>query len=123
MILSKLLPQEEKKVDPTVLRRVFVVTDEPIHNTLREGEVWRREKLKNESRPFSRPSERPNILFILADDLGISDLTCYGSTFYDTPNLDHLASQGIAFRNAYAASPVCSPSRASILTGVLVWCV
>lgn len=60
---------------------------------------------------------RPNILFILIDDMGWRDLTCYGSTFYRTPHTDRLASQGIRFTNAYAACPVCSPTRASILTG------
>ncbi len=60
---------------------------------------------------------RPNIVFILADDLGWTDLGCYGSTFYRTPNIDRLASQGMRFTNAYAACPVCSPTRASIMTG------
>jgi arylsulfatase A-like enzyme len=60
---------------------------------------------------------RPNFVFILADDLGWADLGCYGSTYYQTPNIDRLASQGMRFTNAYAACPVCSPTRASILTG------
>lgn len=60
---------------------------------------------------------KPNVVFILVDDLGWSDLGCYGSSFYDTPNLDRLAEQSIRFTNAYAASPVCSPTRAAILTG------
>jgi arylsulfatase A-like enzyme len=51
------------------------------------------------------------------DDLGWADLGCYGSGFYETPNLDRLASQGVTFTNAYAACPVCSPTRASILAG------
>ena len=58
-----------------------------------------------------------NILFIVADDLGIRDLGSYGSDFYRTPNLDKLATQGMRFTRAYAACPVCSPTRASILTG------
>jgi len=61
--------------------------------------------------------EQPNFIFILVDDLGWMDLSCYGSSFYETPNLDLLASEGIRFTNAYAACPVCSPTRASILTG------
>lgn len=61
--------------------------------------------------------EKPNIVFILADDLGWADLGCYGSTFYETPNIDRLAKQGMRFTDAYAAAPVCSPTRASILTG------
>jgi arylsulfatase A-like enzyme len=58
-----------------------------------------------------------NVLFILADDLGWSDLGCYGSTFYETPNIDRLAAQGMRFTDAYAACAVCSPTRASIMTG------
>ncbi|HSU68370.1 MAG TPA: sulfatase-like hydrolase/transferase, partial [Tepidisphaeraceae bacterium] len=60
---------------------------------------------------------KPNVVFILADDLGWRDLGCYGSTFYETPNLDALAKAGIRFTNAYAACNVCSPTRASIMTG------
>ncbi|SPE36072.1 Sulfatase [Candidatus Sulfopaludibacter sp. SbA3] len=59
----------------------------------------------------------PNILFILIDDMGWRDLGCYGSTFYETPNIDRFAAQSMRFTNAYAACPVCSPTRASILTG------
>ncbi len=61
--------------------------------------------------------KKPNLIFILADDLGWRDLGCYGSSFYETPNLDKLAASGTRFTNAYAACPVCSPTRASILTG------
>ncbi len=65
------------------------------------------------------PATRPpvNFVFILADDLGVNDLACYGNRFYATPNLDRLASQGARFTQAYAACPVCSPTRASIMTG------
>ena len=59
----------------------------------------------------------PNILFILADDLGQHQIGCYGTKFYETPHVDKLASQGMRFTDAYAASPVCSPTRASIMTG------
>src|SRR5215471_12923597 len=59
----------------------------------------------------------PNFLFILIDDMGWRDLGSYGSTFYETPNIDRLAAQSVRFTNAYAACPVCSPTRASILTG------
>jgi arylsulfatase A-like enzyme len=62
-------------------------------------------------------ANKPNIILILADDLGWTDLGCYGSTFYETPNLDSLAKQGMRFTDAYAAGNVCSPTRASILTG------
>ena len=62
-------------------------------------------------------AERPNIIFILVDDLGQRDLGCYGSSFYETVNVDRLAQQGARFTDAYTACPVCSPTRASIMTG------
>ncbi|MFO7900849.1 MAG: sulfatase [Planctomycetota bacterium] len=62
-------------------------------------------------------SDKPNVVFILIDDLGWRDLTCYGSAFYETPNIDRLGREGMRFTDAYAASPVCSPTRASILAG------
>ena len=61
--------------------------------------------------------DRPNILFILMDDMGWMDLGCQGSTFYETPVLDRLARDGMRFTDAYAACPVCSPTRASLLSG------
>ena len=60
---------------------------------------------------------RPNIVFIMADDLGWMDTGVYGSDFYETPNIDALAARGMRFTNAYSASPLCSPTRASVLTG------
>ncbi len=60
---------------------------------------------------------RPNIILILMDDLGWKDLSCYGSSFYETPNLDRLAARSVRFTDAYAACPVCSPTRASIMSG------
>lgn len=60
---------------------------------------------------------RPNFVFFLVDDLGWADLGCYGSTFHETPNIDRLAKSGMRFTQAYAACPVCSPTRASIMTG------
>jgi arylsulfatase A-like enzyme len=65
----------------------------------------------------AQAATRPNFVFILADDFGWRDLGCYGSTFHETPNIDRLASQGMRFTDAYAACSVCSPTRASILTG------
>ena len=61
--------------------------------------------------------KQPNIVFFLADDLGWRDLTCTGSEFYETPNIDRIRNRGMMFTDAYAACPVCSPTRASILTG------
>ncbi len=65
----------------------------------------------------AEPASRPNVVFMLADDLGQRDLGCYGSTFYETPHLDRMARQGARFTDAYASCPVCSPTRASIMVG------
>ena len=62
-------------------------------------------------------AKKPNIVFFLADDLGWKDVGCFGSDFYETPNIDSLAADGVKFIQAYAACQVCSPTRASILTG------
>jgi arylsulfatase A-like enzyme len=67
--------------------------------------------------PQSGKQEKPNVIFILLDDYGYTDLGCYGSKFYETPNIDRLAKQGLRFTQAYAACPVSSPTRASIMTG------
>ncbi|MCF7975923.1 MAG: arylsulfatase [Phycisphaerae bacterium] len=64
------------------------------------------------------PLNKPNILFIFSDDLSYRDLSCYGQTHYVTPNLDTLAMSGLRFTNAYAGSPECAPSRASLMTGM-----
>ena len=61
--------------------------------------------------------KRPNIIFFLIDDLGWSDLACYGSKYHLTPNIDRLAASGIRFTQAYSASPVCSPTRSAVMTG------
>jgi len=69
-------------------------------------------------RSFSQStSRRPNILFILADDLGYGDLSCYGRPDYQTPHLDRLAREGVRFANAYSASPLCTPTRCAFITG------
>ncbi len=62
-------------------------------------------------------TRQPNIVLILIDDLGCRDLGCFGSSFYETPRLDALAAEGAKFANAYASCPVCSPTRASIMSG------
>lgn len=66
---------------------------------------------------LSEAKSRPNFVFILADDLGWNQIGCYGSKFYETPNIDRLAAEGMRFTDAYSACPVCSPTRASIMTG------
>jgi arylsulfatase A-like enzyme len=65
----------------------------------------------------AQAQERPNVLFILADDLGYGDLSCYGRPDYETPVLDRLATQGMKFMSAYAAAPVCTPTRCAFMTG------
>jgi arylsulfatase A-like enzyme len=65
----------------------------------------------------ARAESKLNFIIILIDDMGWTDLTSFGSKFYQTPNVDRLVSQGMKFTNAYAACPVCSPSRAAIMTG------
>lgn len=65
----------------------------------------------------AQPARKPNILFFLIDDMGWRDLGCCGSTFYQTPNIDRLAAGAMRFTDAYAACSVCSPTRASLLTG------
>ncbi len=62
-------------------------------------------------------AEKPNIILILADDLGMNDLACYGRAEHRTPNLDRLANDGMRFTAAYTAQPICSPSRAALMTG------
>ncbi|MFH1717341.1 MAG: sulfatase [Planctomycetota bacterium] len=64
-----------------------------------------------------KPKKRLNFVFFLIDDMGWTDLGCYGSSFYETPNIDRLAGEGMRFTDAYAACPVCSPTRASIVAG------
>ena len=62
----------------------------------------------------TREDPLPNFVFVLVDDLGWTDLGVYGSTFYETPNLDRIAAESMVFTNGYACCQVCSPSRASI---------
>src|SRR4051812_16777001 len=72
--------------------------------------------LRGQSKPPS--NSHPNIVFILADDLGTGELGCYGQTKIHTPNIDRLAKEGMRFTQAYSPSPVCAPSRCGILTGL-----
>ena len=62
-------------------------------------------------------TQKPNVVFFLVDDMGWTDLGCYGSSFYETPEIDQFAEEAVKFTNAYATCHVCSPTRASILTG------
>jgi hypothetical protein len=64
-----------------------------------------------------RPISRPNIIFIMADDLGYGDLGCYGQKWIQTPNIDRMASEGMRFTHCYAGAPVCAASRSALMTG------
>src|SRR5947208_16642736 len=65
----------------------------------------------------TKPSH-PNLIFILSDDLGYNDVSCYGQKQFQTPNLDHMAAEGLLFTSAYAGTPLCAPCRPSLLTGL-----
>lgn len=108
---KKLFEHLKKTNDPRVIGGSIDWDFYPYYGTVRT-KGWRvdGEKTESETRP-------PNVVFFLVDDLGWSDVGCYGSSFYETPNIDHLSSEGVRFTDAYAACHVCSPTRASILTG------
>jgi len=84
---------------------------------------WKPEDLENKHRfldavkPPEESGANPNILVILVDDLGVNDISYYGNQMIETPNIDGIARNGVAFDQAYTASPVCSPARAALLTG------
>ncbi|WDE97606.1 sulfatase-like hydrolase/transferase [Lentisphaera profundi] len=82
-------------------------------NTIKTLLPTQSNKVQASQKKFSSP----NVILFLVDDLGWNDIACYGSSFYETPNLDQLAKDGFLFTDAYAANPVCSPTRASILLG------
>jgi len=85
--------------------------------TLLSGEVRSAATANSVQRSSSAKESRPNIIFILGDDLGWGDLSCYGRPDYRTPNIDLLALQGTKFTDAYSASAVCTPSRCAYITG------
>lgn len=71
----------------------------------------------NQTKQKNEKSAKPNIVYILADDLGYGDLSCYGQTHFETPNIDNLAENGMKFTQHYSGSTVCAPSRSSLMTG------
>ena len=95
-----------------------------ISTTSRQWRIrWDKEKLASKKslldsiRNQSSETSRPNIVLIMADDLGKYEVSAYGATHIQTPNIDQLAAEGVLFQNAYVTAPICSPSRAAILTG------
>ena len=88
-----------------------------IHNSTPHNTTSRRSFLLSAGLAMAAPVKRPNIILLLADDLGYADLSCYGGKAVRTTNLDRLAERGTRFSNFYAASAVCTPSRAAIMTG------
>jgi arylsulfatase A len=86
-------------------------------SVLTMGAAWLGHEMVARAIPAAHGVDRPNIVFLLADDLGWSDTSVYGGDLADTPNLARLAKSGVRFTNAYSAAPVCSPTRASLLTG------
>jgi arylsulfatase A-like enzyme len=78
-------------------------------------------KTKNDSKINETKEEKPNIVFIYFDDLGYGDVSAYGATELQTPNIDRLANEGLKFTNGYASSATCSPSRYALLTGSYPW--
>jgi arylsulfatase A len=86
-------------------------------SVLTMGAAWLGHEMVARAIPTSHGVDRPNVVFLLADDLGWSDTSVYGGDLADTPNLARLAKSGVRFTNAYSAAPVCSPTRASLLTG------
>jgi len=83
-------------------------------STLAPVFIW---VLVAEPSAFAQKSQQPNVIVFIVDDMGYSDVGCFGSDYYETPHIDQLASRGMRFTNAYASSALCSPTRASLLTG------
>src|SRR6476660_1979098 len=65
----------------------------------------------------AEPKSKPNIVYIMADDLGYTDVACYGSKYYETPNIDRMAGEGMRFTDGYTCGPNCQPTRAALMSG------
>ncbi len=123
--IHNLAGQPEHRATLERLRRTLENWIEETHDQGRQAEPPELIRSQGVTRPNTPPLQgyalpepaRFNTIFILADDLGWADLGCYGSTFHETPRLDRLAAQGVRFTQAYAACPVCSPTRAAAMTG------
>jgi arylsulfatase A-like enzyme len=106
--------------DPTETKNVADAHADVVHDLTQSLDAWWHPRL-NQRRDSGRGQRvqvrRPNLLVFLADDLGAHDLGCTGSRFYRTPAIDRLAAEGMLFSRGYAACPVCSPTRAALVTG------
>src|SRR5690606_5154344 len=91
--------------------------DSVVHTSRRNWLACALPILRRTGHSVSAGEAGPSILFILAGDLGWSDLGCYGHPWHETPHIDQLADEGMRFTRAYASAPICSASRASLLTG------
>lgn len=69
------------------------------------------------AQPATQPARRPIVIFLLIDDMGYADLSCYGQRAVATPHVDRVAAEGVRFAQFYVSAPICSPSRAALLTG------
>ncbi|MBM4028275.1 MAG: N-acetylgalactosamine-6-sulfatase, partial [Planctomycetes bacterium] len=95
-------------MSPTLTRRQFVKA---------VGSAAFATALAPRGRCLGRPGGKPNLIFILADDLGYGDLGCYGQSRISTPHLDRMAAEGMRFTQHYAGGTVCAPSRCALMTG------
>jgi arylsulfatase A len=112
--ISETLKSEDYKMKLTKLNLLYFFVSGALSFLLTGKEVYGND---------APPRGRPNIVIILADDMGCAQLGCYGSNYYQTPNIDQLAGEGMRFTHAYAAAAVCSPTRASIMTGKYPACL
>lgn len=114
--------KNERRTRKTIARRAFLEAATALlltagHTPKAVSSPTKLSSSGRSTKALPRTTSRPNVIFILADDLGWGDLSCYGRPDYRTPNLDALARQGTRFTNAYSASCVCTPTRVAFHTG------
>ena len=94
-----------------------ILEEQLVTKTFDRRDAWMPAEAPFESAGVGRPATRPNIVIVLADDLGYGELSCSGNAGAITPNLDRFAGEGLRLTDCHSASSCCSPSRAAILTG------